>query len=226
MNCVYCEKKATTNDHIPPKGLFSKPYPENMITVPCCSDCNNLFSKDDQYFVTMLSLRDDVKNNPTIIANMPKIKRTFQRIEATGFTNKIRSGLHKRNIITHSGLLIPNMDAMYYDDKRILKVVDRILHGLIIGIFNDYDKKQTVIIPIERIKSTDLKGMNFVFNQLLPAVEKKDVFIVGNGDVFAFQVVRPANNTKSYLWKMYFYKVVVYLGIAIPEVIKTTNSVL
>jgi len=39
--CVYCGKKLPlTKDHIPPKNLYSKPRPSNLITVPCCEKCN------------------------------------------------------------------------------------------------------------------------------------------------------------------------------------------
>jgi hypothetical protein len=31
---------ARTRDHIPPKGLFVPPLPDNLITVDCCNRCN------------------------------------------------------------------------------------------------------------------------------------------------------------------------------------------
>jgi hypothetical protein len=37
-----------TLDHIPPIGLFPKPRPANLITVPCCFKCNNKHSGFDE----------------------------------------------------------------------------------------------------------------------------------------------------------------------------------
>lgn len=39
-----------TRDHIPPKGLFPRPRPSNLHTLPCCEPCNNRASADDEYF--------------------------------------------------------------------------------------------------------------------------------------------------------------------------------
>src|SRR5579859_4140645 len=47
--CYLCgATRNLTRDHIPPKGFFPPPLPTNLITVPCCSSCNNSFSTDDE----------------------------------------------------------------------------------------------------------------------------------------------------------------------------------
>jgi hypothetical protein len=51
MHCYLCGSTVgMTRDHIPPKGLFPRPRPSNLHTVPCCHSCNNRASKDDEYF--------------------------------------------------------------------------------------------------------------------------------------------------------------------------------
>ena len=51
MKCVYCGKDASeTRDHVPPKCLLSKPYPDNLLTVPSCEACNAGSGKDEEYF--------------------------------------------------------------------------------------------------------------------------------------------------------------------------------
>lgn len=54
--CAYCGKPATTRDHLPPKGLFTPPLPEDLVTVPACSLCNNGASADDEVFRNELSI--------------------------------------------------------------------------------------------------------------------------------------------------------------------------
>ena len=40
--------KHDTGDHVPPKGIFNDPKPTNLISVPCCSECNNKHSGFDE----------------------------------------------------------------------------------------------------------------------------------------------------------------------------------
>jgi hypothetical protein len=37
-----------TRDHVPPANLFPEPRPSNLITVPCCRNCNQSYSLDDE----------------------------------------------------------------------------------------------------------------------------------------------------------------------------------
>lgn len=55
MLCIYCGTNAgSTGDHVPPRSLIRKPYPTNLWTVPCCTDCNLGFSRDEEYFRLMI----------------------------------------------------------------------------------------------------------------------------------------------------------------------------
>ena len=47
--CYLCGKKqAETRDHIFPRNLFPRPLSSNLPTVPCCQDCNNSLSNDEE----------------------------------------------------------------------------------------------------------------------------------------------------------------------------------
>lgn len=49
--CAICGwRKATTKDHLPPRGVFPKPLPVQMRTVPACSECNNGAAQSDERF--------------------------------------------------------------------------------------------------------------------------------------------------------------------------------
>ena len=57
--CYLCGRTdKLTSDHLPPKGFFNKPYPPNLITVPCCYKCNNGWSKEDEFVRAILALSD------------------------------------------------------------------------------------------------------------------------------------------------------------------------
>lgn len=60
--CVYCGSYADTRDHVPSKCFLDEPYPDNLLVVPCCSKCNNIFSKDEEY---VSSIIDCIKDNTT-----------------------------------------------------------------------------------------------------------------------------------------------------------------
>ena len=64
--CAYCGSPSpTTRDHIPPKGVFPSPRPDDLITVPSCAACNQGASGTDEFFRTFLSLRVGVDTAPT-----------------------------------------------------------------------------------------------------------------------------------------------------------------
>lgn len=52
--CIYCGGSAETRDHVPSKCLLEPPYPSNLPVVGCCYNCNQDFSKDEQYFVCLI----------------------------------------------------------------------------------------------------------------------------------------------------------------------------
>ena len=54
--CAYCGNLATTRDHVPPQNLFPQPWTNDLITVPACKRCNNYPSRDDEYFIWVLTL--------------------------------------------------------------------------------------------------------------------------------------------------------------------------
>jgi len=65
QKCVYCgETDEIGSDHIPPKNLFPKPRPNDLITVPCCRKCNDAFSKDDEHFRTIIACTAESAQHP------------------------------------------------------------------------------------------------------------------------------------------------------------------
>src|SRR5208283_2514674 len=60
--CLYCGRvRPLTRDDVPPKNLFPKPRPSNLITVPSCQKCNQSFMLDDEYFRLVIADADNPK---------------------------------------------------------------------------------------------------------------------------------------------------------------------
>lgn len=57
--CIHCTRPLagteTNEDHVPTKSLLRKPRPHHLPVVTICRECNNGFSRDEQYAVTFLS---------------------------------------------------------------------------------------------------------------------------------------------------------------------------
>lgn len=55
--CAICGvAPAATVDHVPPRSVFNRPLPRNMITVPACTKCNNGANVQDERFRVYLAL--------------------------------------------------------------------------------------------------------------------------------------------------------------------------
>jgi len=119
-----------TVDHIPPKALFPEPRPSNMLTVPCCKNCNESFSKDDEYFRTILVSHASVSTDPNVQAVNKKLLRSMSRSEAATMASAICKSLHVVDVISRGGIYLGRSPAMKVNAGRINRVTDRIARGL------------------------------------------------------------------------------------------------
>jgi hypothetical protein len=54
--CYYCGERATTREHVPPKGFFPRKANLQLKTVPSCTKHNNAKSHDDQYLLAQICI--------------------------------------------------------------------------------------------------------------------------------------------------------------------------
>jgi hypothetical protein len=129
--CVYCGLVGTiTDDHIPPKNLFSKPRPDNLIKVPCCLPCNSGFSKDDEYFRLMVIMREDVGSHPEYDRLWPTVYKSLARPEAELFKNALLQNMAFTGVQTESGLYVGRLPTYNVNFVRLDRVAARIATGL------------------------------------------------------------------------------------------------
>lgn len=86
QSCVLCGKNiATTREHVPPKNLFKKPRPDNLITVPACENCNSGSSKDDEYFLHFVATIVSPNEHPDLKHLLKKkVFKSLKRKQAVG----------------------------------------------------------------------------------------------------------------------------------------------
>ena len=130
--CVYCGDPfggdtKRTYDHIPPKSLIPARLKKNLLTVPCCSGCQEGTAKDDDWFRDMLVLD---KRTPDSIRNElePKIHRSWEDSVEKKLSRTSR--ITKEAAVTTSGLLIPQL-IINPDHFRLGRVISRILKALL-----------------------------------------------------------------------------------------------
>ena len=57
QKCAICDERAAVDmDHVPPRSIFPRPWPGDLITVPACDECNGGSSLNDEEFKVGLSL--------------------------------------------------------------------------------------------------------------------------------------------------------------------------
>ena len=129
--CVYCGSVGeTTDDHIPPENLFSKPRPSNLIKVPSCFPCNNGFSKDDEYFRLMVIMRNDIGSHAEYTRLWPVVYKSLKRPEAQGFANALIQNMAFTEVQSPAGLVLGCVHTYRVDFVRLDRVAARIAKGL------------------------------------------------------------------------------------------------
>lgn len=129
--CAFCgSMEDLSKDHVPPKNLFPKPRPSDLITVSACSKCHSRTSKDDEYFRLNLCFRDDIGKHSSARANWDSIFRSLKREEAKGLRNMFLNNLINIRLYTPLGIDVERGFAYNVDMNRIRSVVERTVRGL------------------------------------------------------------------------------------------------
>jgi len=127
--CAICGiNVATTDDHIPPKGLYPPPRDNNinMNTVPTCAQCNNGGSVDDEIFKVLIGIDtgEHQKDSSRIVESLQATMIHNGRIE-----NQVRTSA-RRTYAQPNGAVLKPAVAITFDFTPYQRVVERIVRGL------------------------------------------------------------------------------------------------
>ena len=117
-------------DHVPPKVLFGRPLPSNLITVPACWRCNQIFSKDDEYFASILSIENSAHRQPQAAERWERFVRGLQRPRAAQFRTAFLKNLKPINLYTEGGVYLGRRGGVEINFDRIIRTVCRCVRGL------------------------------------------------------------------------------------------------
>lgn len=193
--CVICgERVATSKDHVPPKGIFPRPFPDNLITVPACQLCNNGANQGDEQFRTYLSM--------TIRQDLPEAKYLWKsRSLRTLRKNKklfraVSEGLRKVPAYTANGNYLGEKSVFLWPAHVYEPIIERIARGLYYRHFKEIlGSRAHCEVGFLYSLSTEVSELT----RTMPQVQ------IGEG-VFTYRYGRDPEKTLNSLWILEFYQ--------------------
>lgn len=203
--CIYCnENLANTVDHIPPRCIFSKPLPLNMITVPCCNVCNSKYALDDEYFMVVLTLIEDTTKNIYKDYLFEKIQRMKLREQSRKLIEYIKYSFEAKVKITRNGLILLNQPGINIDQKRIRNTVNRIIKGLV------YKETGLLTKEVVSVFTTDYRNLDHDMTKqlmdVLDFIKYGDTIYIGDGKIFGYKFVYPKSCPEVSGWILNFFE--------------------
>ncbi len=220
--CVYCGKVAPiTDDHIPPRNLFSKPRPSNLIKVPSCKEChseNKTVSQDDEYFRLMLSLREDTAKHPDVEKILPVVFRSLARPEQAGLTRSLMKSVKKVNLRTKGGLYLGIKQAYDVNLARLDNVARRIAKGL---FYHENGRRlpseyEVVAYSEDGLRDLTEDDRQHLQQKIMAPLMSNSPKIVGNG-VFSYRVSYSDTDPNTSVWFFVFYERVAFLCLTLTK---------
>jgi len=205
--CAYCGSSDNlTDDHVPPKNLFPKPRPNNLITVPACANCLSSTSKDDEYFRIKMCFRDDVGKHPSARANLDPIFRSLTRKKATGLRKQFLSDIRYVELKTPAGLYLGKRLGYNVDVTRIHRVVERTVRGLyftesgnILGLNNEVR-----VYLNEDLQEQPQNVIDQLRKTIIAPLATYPAKVIGN-NVFLYRYHIAKDNPLVSVWGLSFY---------------------
>jgi hypothetical protein len=231
--CYYCEKVATTDDHIPPKCMFPPNYRNHLITVPSCAEHNNFRSKDDEYAAVVIIMNSESKLSSMFFES--QWFKTLQRREGS-LGIRIFSNAQKTKVtLKKNGIIIPyDTLAVSYEIERIERVIECISHALYYHDSGYQEKwvKSCIIRSPNFLRKNLSKAEDFdllnPINQLFIDGEKhKELGLAKKGanpDVFYYQIFKSKEDGNCII-RMVFYRDFIFFAFS-DEENATLNSII
>lgn len=215
--CVYCGIRiGETRDHVPPKALFPKPKPSNLVTVPCCEECRATQSVDDEYFKNVIVIRHDVAAHPAATQVLDSVHRALARPQNLRFTKTLIRLAKEVDVQSLGGLFIGRATTYDVDLKRLDSVIRRTMLGLFWHETGERlpDSCISPVFCVEGIGGLDiakLAGFRRAMDQALTG--RPTVF---GHKVFTYWFQRLPGPNHATLWAFLVYSRVAFLGFTGP----------
>lgn len=191
--CAFCGGLTENKDHCPSLVFLDKPYPDNLQKVLSCLDCNESFSKDEEYMACLLEAVIAGSADPEKIGRK-KIQRSLQN----------QSLLKKR---ISSSMIVQDDGSVFFrpDEKRFINVITKLAKGHCLFYLNEPHFSSPDYISIKPFPMMSAKEREFFESptniDLLPEVGSRAMqnIIEGSSDILGgWVVVQP--DRYRYTW--------------------------
>ena len=149
--CYLCgSTERITRDHIPPRGLFPEPRPDDLITVPCCYACNQRFSNADEMLRVFVSGAINRSRAGDQIWKGKVIPRTLGRKRQRSLTRHIIRSINRTTVSTpHGSFIAASITA---PQECITPTLIRIVKGLLFRYYPDFEYHDLVFcaVPLDQ----------------------------------------------------------------------------
>jgi len=202
--CFNCGKPATTRDHIPPKNLFAKPRPSNLITVPACLTCNNNTKKDDEYFRLAVASAEGTNQAAWRVVQQRVLPRYQER---PALLKKFVDESISVDRFSSAGIYAGKGIAYELERPRTQPIINKIVRGLFLtvtgevldgSIINNY-----VVNP----------EFNDDFKNIICSLPFTDI---GDG-AFSYRYFMSPDRPRESFWFLMFYDAVLFMVKTEPE---------
>jgi hypothetical protein len=191
--CAICgERDGTTRDHVPPKAIFPKPRPDNLITVPACPECNNGASDNDDLFKVFLSMQAAGNNEIARRLFHEKTLRTLERNQS--LLSTIQEEVREINVVNNQGQL-ETRTGFLWNSVAHDAVIERTIRGL-------YFHHTGLLVPYDtRLAVQWLRG---VHEEILQNLHLFNEVVLGDNQV-TYKYMVSENDPRHSVWLFDFY---------------------
>ena len=213
--CVYCGSNGIlTRDHVPPRNLFPKPRPSDLITVPSCLKCNTSASKDDEFFRQSLLLYKDTLSLPGLDNLASNFMRGLSRPERPGLLADLKERVYVEPKYNPKGDYLGEVFKQEIDAERLDKVARRITKGL---FYTRMGQRISDKYFVSAFSTTDNENIPRDLQLVIEKLEAQSATAVGDGSIFTFQQRIFGEDSSISQWLLTFYQKVKFLGFSLPN---------
>ena len=211
--CALCGKMAyLTKEHIPPRCLFPKPRPTGLqlITVPCCSECNNGTTEEDEYFKVTVSLRVGARDFLSA--------RLFDSTKKTVCKNrKFFSEIFdsEQPIFTPSGIYT-GYSAVSRSEGPTRLVARKIISGLFYHHFGKPVPTSHVTV-VQLTSDIPREQDQFMSDWIQGVAQFLECHAVGSGGIFRYGFTTASEDGDTTVWFLSFYGQMALFGYTMPR---------
>ena len=210
---MYCgEVRETTDEHVVPKGLYSK---DHRVVIPCCEPCNNAKARDDEYFRLVFAALLESKGHPVAQQVLEKVKRSLQNPNQARYREMIVRSANNIEVCDSAGDTVKRtgLDVEINRVNKTLEFITRALLYLETGAYLPED--YTVVSTFG--KEEDTEAGSDILNRIRATLADTRWKEVGEDEVFKYRyaIIEDAPRT---VWEMEIYR-----GVRIVTIVSKTS---